>query len=162
MALSKMSMFLLVNCVMGLALLEPSHAQNTQQDYVDSHNAARKAVGVANVTWNSTVAAYAANYASSRKADCSLVHSNGPYGENLAKGSGSFSGKAAVDLWVAEKRHYVYANNSCVGGECLHYTQVVWHDSLRIGCARVQCNNGWWFVTCNYDYPGNYIGETPY
>ncbi|KAK9904643.1 hypothetical protein M0R45_000535 [Rubus argutus] len=28
--------------------------------------------------------------------------------------------------------------------------------------ARVQCSNLWWFVTCNYDPPGNYIGQRPY
>ncbi|KAH8498627.1 hypothetical protein H0E87_017527 [Populus deltoides] len=97
-----------------------------------------------------------------RISDCNLVHSNGPYGENLAKGSGSFTGTAAVNLWVAEKPCYDYASNSCVGGQCLHYTQVVWRNSVRVGCARVKCTNGWWFVSCNYDPPGNYIGERPY
>lgn len=147
----------------ALLALPLSSAQNLQQDYLNSHNAARKLVNVVNVTWDSAVAAYALNYAQSRVGDCSLVHSNGPYGENLAKGTDSFSGVAAVNLWVAEKQYYHYASNSCTGGkQCLHYTQVVWHDSLRIGCARVQCNNGWWFVTCNYDPPGNWVGEWPY
>ncbi|TXG64022.1 hypothetical protein EZV62_011016 [Acer yangbiense] len=123
---------------------------------------ARAQVGVANINWDATVATYALNYVNSRKVDCNLVHSNGTYGENLAKGSGSFTGVAAVNLWVAEKQYYVYNSNSCVGGQCLHYTQVVWRDSVRVGCARVQCNNGWWFVTCNYDPPGNYVGEKPY
>ncbi|CAN0908935.1 Basic form of pathogenesis-related protein 1 [Linum grandiflorum] len=35
-------------------------------------------------------------------------------------------------------------------------------NSVRLGCARAQCSNGWWFVTCNYDPPGNYIGQRPY
>ncbi|KAF3955674.1 hypothetical protein CMV_019126 [Castanea mollissima] len=119
-------------------------------------------VGVPNITWNSTVATYAQNYANSRIGDCNLEHSNGSYGENLAKGSGSFTGTAAVNLWVAEKNCYDYNSNTCVGGQCLHYTQVVWRNSFRLGCARVQCNNGWWFVTCNYDPPGNYVGQRPY
>ncbi|KAK7856648.1 basic form of pathogenesis-related protein 1 [Quercus suber] len=65
-------------------------------------------------------------------------------------------------LWVAEKNCYDYNRNTCVGGQCLHYTQVVWRNSVRLGCARVQCNNGWWFVTCSYDPPGNYDGQRPY
>lgn len=71
----------------------------------------------------------------SRKSDCNLVHSNGPYGENLAKGSSdSFTGVAAVNLWVNEKQYYDYNSNSCVGGgQCLHYTQVVWRNSVRLG-----------------------------
>ena len=152
----------LLVCLVSLALVHHSHAQNSQQDYLNAHNAARSQVSVANIIWDSTVAAYALNYSNSRISDCNLVHSNGPYGENLAKGSGSFTGTAAVNLWVAEKPHYDYASNSCVGGQCLHYTQVVWRNSVRVGCARVQCTNGWWFISCNYDPPGNYIGQRPY
>ncbi|XP_010525646.1 PREDICTED: pathogenesis-related leaf protein 6-like [Tarenaya hassleriana] len=140
-----------------------SSGQNTAQGYLNAHNSARTQVGVANIAWDDTVAAYAQSYANSRASDCSLVHSNGPYGENLAKGSGSFTGTAAVNLWVAEKLYYNYTTNSCTGGkQCLHYTQVVWRDSVRLGCARVQCIDGYWFVTCNYDPPGNYVGERPY
>lgn len=160
MAMSKILPLLV--CLVSLALVHPSHAQNSQQDYLNAHNAARSQVTVANIIWDNTVAAYALNYANSRISNCDLVHSNGPYGENLAKGSGSFTGTAAVNLWVAEKPYYDYASNSCVGGQCLHYTQVVWRNSVRVGCARVKCTNGWWFVSCNYDPPGNYIGERPY
>ncbi|KAK3434110.1 hypothetical protein EUGRSUZ_D01572 [Eucalyptus grandis] len=132
-------------------------------DYLDSHNAARKQVGVANMTWDNMLAAYAQSYANQRVSDCGLVHSNGPYGENLAKGTGTFTGTYAVSLWVAEKQNYNYNTNTCVSGcDCLHYTQMVWRDSVRVGCAKVQCNNGWWYVVCNYDPPGNYEGELPY
>ncbi|KAG6761260.1 hypothetical protein POTOM_034468 [Populus tomentosa] len=160
MAMSKILPLLV--CLVSLALVHPSHAQNSPQDYLNAHNAARSQVTVANIIWDNTVAAYALNYSNSRISNCNLVHSNGPYGENLAKGSGSFTGTAAVNLWVAEKPYYDYASNSCVGGQCLHYTQVVWRNSVRVGCARVQCTNGWWFVSCNYDPPGNYIEERPY
>ena len=160
MNLCKISLALI--CVVGLALLHTSQAQNSILDYVNAHNVARAQVGVPNITWDNTVVTYAQNYANSRIGDCNLVHSNGNYGENLAKGSGSFTGTATVNLWVSEKSCYNYNNNSCVGGQCLHYTQVVWQNSVRLGCARVQCNNGWWFVTCNYDPPGNYVGQRPY
>ncbi|CAL2279505.1 unnamed protein product [Prunus armeniaca] len=123
-----MTLCIVLLCLTSL-VLHPSHAQNSQQDYLNAHNVARKQVGVPNITWDSTVEAYAQNYANSSAADCNLVHSNGNYGENLAKGSGSFTGTAAVNL---------------------------------LGCARVQCSNGWWFVTCNYDPPGNYVGQRPY
>ncbi|KAK2998900.1 hypothetical protein RJ639_023346, partial [Escallonia herrerae] len=45
------------------------------------------------------------------------------------------------------------------GQMCGHYTQVVWRNSVRLGCARVQSNSGWWFIACNYDPPGNYIAQ---
>ncbi|KAK9183827.1 hypothetical protein WN943_024172 [Citrus x changshan-huyou] len=106
--------------------------------------------------WDNKVAAYAQNYANQRKADCRLVHSGGPYGENLAWSSGDLTGTAAVKLWVDERPKYNYNSNTCVGGECRHYTQVVWHNSVRLGCARVKCNNNrGTFVICSYDPPGN-------
>ncbi|CAN6803236.1 unnamed protein product [Brassica oleracea] len=157
-------------------LLIASSVQSTeQQDFINTHNAARSQVGVPNLVWDAAVASYALNYANARKSDCNLVHSIGPYGENLAKGSSStFSAISAVNLWVAEKPYYNYTTNSCTGiyiyiyniyntnNSYLILTRVVWRESVKLGCARVQCTNGWWFVTCNYDTPGNYIGEYPY
>ncbi|KAK3219533.1 hypothetical protein Dsin_013503 [Dipteronia sinensis] len=89
----------LLICLLGSALIiQPSDAQNSQQDNLNAHNTARAQVGVANINWDATVATYALNYANSRKVDCNLVHSNGTYGKNLAKGSGSLAGTAAVNL----------------------------------------------------------------
>lgn len=144
----------------GLAM-----AQNTPQDFLDAHNAARAQVSVGAMIWNATVAAYAQTYANQMAATCNLVHSNGPYGENLAWGSSStFTGTAAVNLWVAEKQYYTYSTNTCAAGKvCGHYTQVVWQNSVRLGCARVTCNNGGGtFIICSYDPPGNYVGQKPY
>ncbi|XP_023755805.1 pathogenesis-related protein 1A [Lactuca sativa] len=147
-----------------LAIPHTINAQNSQQDYLDTHNVARAEVGVTNIVWNATVAAYAQNYANQSKADCNLVNSGGPYRENLAKGSGTFSGTATVNLWVAQKAYYDYATNTCGGGHvCGHYTQVVWSNSNQLGCARVQCtNNSWWFVICSYYPSGNINGQSPY
>ena len=63
-----------------------AHAQNSAQDYISLHNKARATVGVGPMTWNNTVAAYAQSYANKRINDCALVHSTGPYGENIAVG----------------------------------------------------------------------------
>lgn len=97
-------------------LVIATNAQNTPQDYLNTHNTARAQVGVPNLVWDTTVATYAFNYANARKGDCNLIHSNGPYGENLAKGSSStFSAILAVNLWVNEKQYYSYATNNCTG-----------------------------------------------
>ena len=140
-----------------------AYAQDSPQDYVSAHNAARSQVNVPNISWDNTVAAYAQNYANQRKADCQLVHSGGKYGENLAWSSGDMSGADAVKMWVDEKAYYNYNTNSCASGkQCGHYTQVVWKNSIRVGCAKVKCNNGGTFICCNYDPAGNIIGQKPY
>ncbi|CAK9145004.1 unnamed protein product [Ilex paraguariensis] len=161
MGLSKFSLHL-VHSMIILTLAHLSQAQNSQKDFLDAHNKARAQVGVRPLVWNDTVSAYAQNYANKRIGDCNLEHSEGPYGENIAEGYGDLKAADAVSMWVGEKSCYDYSSNSCVGGECLHYTQVVWADSVHLGCARVQCHNGWVFVTCNYDPPGNYEGQRPY
>ncbi|KAL9417616.1 hypothetical protein AB3S75_040575 [Citrus x aurantiifolia] len=155
---------LAILCLVALATTQLSSAQNSQQDYLRAHNEARASVRVGPMRWDNKVAAYAKNYANQRKGDCRLVHSGGPYGENLAWSSGDLTGTAAVKLWVDERPKYNYNSNTCVGGECRHYTQVVWRNSVRLGCARERCNNNGTlnFVICNYDPRGNVFGQRPY
>uniref|UniRef100_A0A2N9ERT0 SCP domain-containing protein n=1 Tax=Fagus sylvatica TaxID=28930 RepID=A0A2N9ERT0_FAGSY len=133
MSLSKISLALIIS-LFGLSLIHCSHAQDSKEDYLTAHNAARAEVGVPPLTWDDTVASYAQNYANQRIGDCNLVHSGGPYGENIAWGSGDLKGTDAV----------------------------VWRNSVRLGCAKVRCNSGGTFIGCNYDPPGNYVGEKPY
>ncbi|KAL5790300.1 hypothetical protein ACOSQ2_005188 [Xanthoceras sorbifolium] len=92
--------------VMGLA-----HAQDSPQDYLDAHNAARSQVGVGPVTWDDQVAAYAQNYANQRISDCSLVHSDGSYGEN--------------NLFFRETEFItIYSKFSCTGTIGVHNSRI--------------------------------------
>ena len=161
---SRQALVLALALIAILATIQSTTAQNSPQDFVDAHNSARADVGVGPVSWNDTVAAYAQNYANQRIGDCQLVHSDGPYGENLFGGQGAdYSAADAVNSWVSEKQYYDYNSNTCASGEeCGHYTQVVWANSVNIGCARVTCNSGAIFITCNYNPRGNYIGQRPY
>jgi len=110
------------------------------------------------------VAAYAEKYANQRINDCAMQHSNGPYGENSAGMSDdSLNASGAVQMWVDEENDYDFTTNTCAPGkECGHYTQVIWGDSVRLGCARVVCNTGGTFIICNYNPPGNIMGQTPF
>ncbi|CAN6202943.1 unnamed protein product [Urochloa humidicola] len=149
-----------------LATPPPCAAQNSPKDFVDLHNAARADVGVGPVSWDDTVAAFAQSWAAQRAGDCALQHSSGSgYGENIFWGGAgkAWSASDAVGSWVAEKQWYNHGSNSCAAGKtCGHYTQVVWRKSTAIGCARVVCNNGGVFITCNYNPPGNFNGQSPY
>jgi pathogenesis-related protein 1 len=154
--------FLLALYLIGLTLPHVSQAKDGHLHFLDGHNKARAEVGVPPLKWNNTVAAYARKYANTRIADCNLEHSDGPYGECIAEGYGNLRAADAVRMWAGEKQYYDHKSNKCIGGECGHYTQVVWRDTKYLGCAKVKCHNGWMFVTCNYDPPGNYDGESPY
>ncbi|CAM8888824.1 hypothetical protein QQ045_026491 [Rhodiola kirilowii] len=146
-----------------LAIANSVHGQDdSPQDFLEGHNAARAEVGVPPLTWNDEVAMYAQQYADQRISDCAMMHSSGPYGENIAMSTGEFAVKDAVEMWIGEKPNYDLVSGSCVGGECLHYTQVVWSGSTSLGCAKVRCDNGGTFITCNYNPPGNYEGQRPF
>ncbi|WP_234046734.1 pathogenesis-related family 1 protein [Streptomyces adelaidensis] len=127
-------------------------------------NKARADVGVPPLVWDDAVAAHARSWARVRVADCRIVHSNSRYGENLAKGSDpDYSMSDAARLWIDEKPDYDRPSNSCENDrECLHYTQVVWRGSTRVGAAKARCANGWTYVAANFDPPGNWVGRRPY
>ena len=135
------------------------------RQFLSPQNAARTTVRMKPLVWDKRLARYAQWYANQRKYDCALRHSKGPYGENIFWGSGNgWTPAEAVTAWVSERKFYNYWSNSCSGGQqCGHYTQIVWSSTRRVGCARVTCAGGKGvFMTCNYDPPGNYIGERPY
>ncbi|XP_037442019.1 uncharacterized protein LOC119310332 [Triticum dicoccoides] len=90
-------------------------AQNSEQDFVDAHNAARADVGLGEVTWDATVAAFAQDYADQRRGDCQLIHTpdGRPYGENLYGGGGTeWTATDAVNSWVSEKQYYDHDSNT--------------------------------------------------
>lgn len=75
-------------------------------------------------------------------------------GENLAWGYAGF--EAAIDAWYAEESQYNYGRggfSSATG----HFTQLVWRDTTRLGCAyNFSC--GMKTYVCNYSPPGNVMG----
>ncbi len=111
-----------------------------------------------------------ADVASSWAEGCRFVHSQGTgLGENLYVASWAASLEEAVDSWASEDAYYDYASNSCQPGMmCGHYTQIVWRTTERVGCGYADCpavegvNFGGRLWVCNYDPPGNYVGQQPY
>ncbi len=79
---------------------------------------------------------------------------------------------SAVASWVNEEQYYDHATNSCASGQvCGHYTQIVWKNTTRVGCAQAHCTTNspfgagfpdWDMSVCDFSPPGNYVGEAPY
>ncbi|XP_030535702.1 pathogenesis-related protein PRB1-3-like [Rhodamnia argentea] len=163
-AVSLACFFIILTTLSTTAVEASATSAQMIREFLDGHNAARKAVGVPLLAWDASLATYARAYANQRRADCRLVHSPGyAFGENLFWGQGGrWSAGDATAAWVAEKRWYHYADNSCSGQECTHYTQVVWRTTRRVGCSKIICNSGDTFIACEYYPPGNYIGQRPY
>jgi len=137
-----------------------------------AHNAARAAVmpqatpPLPQMEWSSTVAASAQAFVE----NCVFADTGPPYGSNAFAGTGKYTPAEVVAAWVAEDANYDYATNTCASNAvCGHYTQVVWRDSTELGCGMANCtaNNPfgkgpWQLWVCNYNPPGNYVGQKPY
>ncbi|CAA0081173.1 Uncharacterised protein [Halioglobus japonicus] len=128
--------------------------------------------------WDQDLADIAAGYA----AQCTWAHNAdrsagypGYVGENLALFSSGWPvadvAESSLFNWVeGEMPDYDYATNTC-SGVCGHYTQVVWRDTEKVGCAVQQCatfsnlGSQWddgYIVVCDYSPGGNYNGQLPY
>lgn len=153
-------------------------------EIVDAQNAVRAAASptptppLPAFSWGPTVAATAAAWASG----CTYAHNPDVHalylGENIAatRPVGAYSATEVVGLWASEAPFYDLATNTCDETDpaneahtCGHYTQLVWRDTLVVGCAVTTCSTGspfgggtWEFWVCDYAPPGNWIGQRPY
>lgn len=138
---------------------------NFQNDILNIHNVDRARHSASPLVWDSTVAAAAAKWA----AGCKWAHTpNNPYGQNIAAGTwDTFGAKDTTDLWYDEYKLYDY-NKAQYSDATGHFTQMVWKGSKKLGCAIQKCtaqqmglgsSGNANFVVCNYDPPGNWIGE---
>ena len=129
------------------------------------HNKVRAAVGVPPLKWSPTLANYSQKWTDYLAgSSCRVEHrSDNQYGENIYAGTaGHFTAVDAAKAWEAEKKSYdgtplKQSIIKAVG----HYTQITWRDTRMLGCGEALCNK-MLLVVCNYDPPGNYIGQLPY
>ncbi|KAG2392296.1 hypothetical protein C9374_012548 [Naegleria lovaniensis] len=150
---------------------------------VERHNLVRfspslspSAANMKIMSWDDQLAQIAANYVNncqfSHNPNLKTIYSGGALGENIYMSTGSSTniGNASVDSWASEKAFYTYPSTCQSGKVCGHYTQLIWANSVKVGCARKTCAtvpnypnfNGATIVVCDYFPAGNYIGQSPY
>ncbi len=125
--------------------------------------------------WDQTLADGAEAYAE----QCIWGHSDGRIntGENLYATNGlNRTITDAAGVWAGEYQDYTFQTGSCAAGkQCGHYTQMIWFDSILVGCGDAVCdplrypNGSILFggdpalnVVCWYAPGGNLMGESPY
>jgi pathogenesis-related protein 1 len=135
-----------------------------------SHNRARARVGLGPLEWSRGLATYAQEWADHLASTSRRMEhrpSSGEWkqehGENLFIGTAGYYGvRDAVAMWVQEQSAY---DGGAIDLSSVHdyghYTQVVWRATKRVGCAKVTCA-GNVIVVCNYDPPGNFLGQRAY
>ncbi|KAF7643812.1 hypothetical protein LDENG_00232750 [Lucifuga dentata] len=148
-------------------------SEEEEELLVELHNHYRgqvspRASAMLPLKWDASLKVLAEGYA----AKCHWSHNPelDETGENLFAGTGPLDLRVTLEKWFLEHLDYDYHNNSCHEEKmCGHYTQMVWADTHRVGCAFHLCNTmeglDWErvsFLVCNYYPAGNYEGEKPY
>jgi uncharacterized protein YkwD len=129
---------------------------------LEAHNAIRNRVGVPPLAWSAQLAAVAQEWANHLIATRGFSHRpNNRYGENIyAISGGAASPRQVVGVWANEVNGYDIRRNTCMG-VCGHYTQIVWRTTRMVGCGiATDAEREVW--VCDYDPPGNIVGDRPY
>ncbi|KAF2810291.1 PR-1-like protein, partial [Mytilinidion resinicola] len=135
-----------------------SDANDFKKAVLNSTNTYRAQHNASALTWNNSLATFAAKWGGA----CVFEHSGGPSGENLA--SGYPNATASIEAWGNERAHYDFGKAQ-FSEQTGHFTQLVWKASTTVGCSRTDCSGKTgakaapgWFVVCEYYPPGNVIG----
>ncbi|RZU47877.1 cysteine-rich secretory family protein [Fluviicoccus keumensis] len=148
-----------------LLLAAPAFAATLDPDtIVAAHNQYRAEVSVPPLSWSPEVAASAQAWAEDMASSGKFRHSGSRYGENIWAGTANaYSLNDMVKSWGDEKADFEYGTrtNSRNGGVVGHYTQIIWRNSTQVGCGLASGGGTDYFV-CQYNPPGNYIGQQPY
>ena len=142
--------------------LQPQPTHDLASEMLGAHNAVRARVGSPPLVWSTQLAEYAHRWASHPIATHQFMHSSERrYGENIYAISGGFaSTMQVVASWADEARGYSLRTNGCAS-VCGHYTQIIWGTTRGVGCA-VATGIGRQVWVCEYDPPGNIVGQRPY
>eukprot|EP01061_Rhynchopus_euleeides_P009390 TRINITY_DN1855_c0_g2_i1.p1 TRINITY_DN1855_c0_g2~~TRINITY_DN1855_c0_g2_i1.p1 ORF type:complete len:1412 (+),score=353.86 TRINITY_DN1855_c0_g2_i1:84-4319(+) len=134
------------------------------------HNYYREQHGACPMTYNKEIETWtlgSAGFGTTCSTGNLKHNSGGPYGENIAMvgksgiDSGTWDPAEGVKNWYCGEEGCYDYNNGGFSGSTGHMTQVVWKDSLEIGCGLCHRDQGYIavYLMCNYKKAGNYGGQ---
>ncbi|KIJ20379.1 hypothetical protein PAXINDRAFT_96589 [Paxillus involutus ATCC 200175] len=161
-----MRAFLLVTALLSIccSLFVGATAQtadtSTESVYLYLHNVIRSAFNAQPLIWSIDLASKAQEWASG----CHFEHTDGqlgPYGENIAAGTGNFTIMNAMGMFTEDLANFDPTNPTFSD-----FTQIIWQSTTQLGCASAQCAGIFdaafgeaTMYVCLYDPVGNVVGE---
>jgi len=138
---------------------------------LEEHNRARAEVGTPDLVLDDELSRQALEYAEEMARTGRFEHSpqssRQGQGENLWAGTASrFTHVQQAAAWINEKQYYVhdrfpYVSRTGNWQDVGHYTQIIWRDTVRLGCG-IATGGGRDWVVCRYAPPGNVVGQFAY
>ena len=155
-----------VFAALTLGLSAHAHAgPRRTAELLAAHNAYRENLGLPPLHWSNRLAVQAQRWADHLAEIGQLEHS-GP-GQNLAMATaGTMSLTQLVDLWGSEQANFTDGDFPAISttgnwADAGHYSQMVWKTTTEVGCGFAE-GNGLDVLVCDYDPPGNVMGERAY
>lgn len=134
---------------------------------LEEYNATRSDYGSAPLAWDDTLAAHATDYAGQMARTDRFVHDldrpSRAEGENIWRGTrDAYDYRQMVAGMIREHRFFragAFPDVSRMGdwSDVGHYTQIVWPQTTRVGCA-VESSARFDYLVCRYSPPGNIDG----
>ena len=162
---------LIVIAAAGLAAplnAQPLIASTFPARVLAAQNVLRSQVALPPMAWDPQLAQGAALWAAHLAATNQFQHSDRKarpgIGENLMEGTrGAYSVEAMVAVWAAERANFrpgIFPNVSRTLNwyDVSHYTQVIWPQTRRVGCA-IGSNSTTDYLVCRYSPKGNVDGR---
>ena len=152
----------------GSHTLLPAGSNVLALPMLTAHNEMRKKYDVPALTWDDRLAAFAQEWANQIAVKGVMPPQHRPQnsnGENFFWGTGGgFEPKDAVERWESEVKNYNRTTNTCAPGKrCVHFTQLVWSKTTKVGCGKATSTDGKTeFFVCNYSPGGNIKGQGPF
>jgi hypothetical protein len=98
------------------------------------------------------------------------VYTKGDYSQTVGINMNAASEDWTTASWLDDAKYWNCGPNTCAADQdCLGYTQTVWRNSVKIGCALSKCYTGspwddnepWEDLICLYNPAGNYNNKHP-
>ncbi|KAG6006859.1 hypothetical protein E4U21_006666 [Claviceps maximensis] len=152
-----LSTILLMLAVVSASPTPRADSTDFKSQMLASHNYFRGQHSANPLAWDNSLASSSQTWANT----CNFSHDSA--GENLVyKTSYQYWGEF-TNMWGSERKKYNY-NKPDFSAATGHFTQVVWKNTKKVGCAWKKCNGGagkavGYYVVCKYSPPGNYLGQ---
>ena len=151
------------------AATQPRDITYLEHVWLSEHNKERARMGYKPLIWDAGLAANARKHAEYMAKTDMFEHADQSantedQGENMWMGTlGAYAATDMVALWIAEREMFrpgAFPNVTSTNDwtDVGHYTQLIWPDTKRVGCASAG-NARDEFMVCRYVPAGNILGE---
>ena len=132
---------------------------------LEAHNECRASLNLPPLIWSKRLAKKSLKWANKLKRKNSCLYKHSPnsqrknIGENIAWNKGySMQPREVAEYWISEQEYFDFDKRICKEkvDYCGHYTQIIWRDTKKVGCAMVECGDEQVWV-CQYEPAGNIV-----